>query len=117
MTYRSSQGQVIPKARPADMRAYRFWFDRTLAKWCVGPAEGSDIQVLITDEPLRLCEVDVQCHPDGTMTCFAELLADGTTLRFANVGRTGHCRHATLRLLREYEQHVMIPLMGGTGSA
>ena len=76
MTDHTQQGQPIPRSRPSDAHAYRFWFDRGLAKWCISPAEGTSLQVLMVDE-LRLCEVDVQCHSNGTATCTAELLADG----------------------------------------
>ena len=66
-------------------------------------------------DELSTCELDVTCHPDGTMTCEAEFLADGATLRIAEHGQGAACKKATLRLYRTYDQVVHIPVMGAAG--
>ena len=93
------------------MHPYRYWFDRNLSKWCIAPADDkSGTKCLVVDE-LKTCELDSLHHPDGTITCRAELLADGSTMRFDTNGTMGSCRHATLRLLRIYDTQVVVPVM------
>ena len=111
MEHRTKQGQVVPRAKPADMRPYRFGFNTTHGKWWVSLAEGSDTQMILCDE-LQTCELDTVCHPDGTQTCLAEMLADGATMRFDAAGHAGSCRKITLRLLRIFDQSVLVPVTG-----
>ena len=101
----------MPRAKPGDMRAYRFGFNSNIGKWWVGPAEGSESQIIVCDE-LTLCELDVTCHPNGSMTCLAEMIADGRTFRFSDTGVAGTGRKIMLRLLREFDQTVNVPLTG-----
>ena len=111
MTTHTRQGQPVPRAKPADMRDYRFYFNSNVGKWCIEPAAGGGTEVLMCDE-LNWNELDVQGHPDGTMSCTAELIADGHTLRLDPGGHAAVCKRATLRLLRVYDQMIHIPVVG-----
>ena len=113
--HRTKQGQHVPRAKPGDMRPYRFWFNRDIRKWCVSPAEGAETQVIMADE-FQTCELDAVGHPDGTFTCLAELMTDGATTRFSGTGHAATCRKITLRLLREYDQVVHVPVTGRAGA-
>ena len=110
MAYRTKQGQIVPRAQPCSMADYRFGHDRTTGKWWVSPAARSAGQIVVADEPPKLCEVDVQCHPDGTMTCMAELVVDGATMTPTQTA--AKCRSFTLRLLRAYDTSILMDNLG-----
>ncbi len=109
MEHRTKQGHVVPRARPADMRAYRFGFNNNLRKWWVAPAEGTSTQMILCDE-LQTCELGTQSHPDGTFTCLAQLNADGKTYRISDTGGSATCMKITLRLHRSFDQVVHVPV-------
>lgn len=111
----TKQGTHIPRARPQS--AHRFWFDRNVGKWCVSAITGGAPGAVLMVDDLQLCEVDVKAHPDGTMTCEAELLADGKTFRPTQLGGAT-ARRATLRLCRSYDTVLHVPLVaaGGMGT-
>ncbi len=111
--FRTRQGQHVPRAKPGDMRKYKFWFDHNLGKWCVEP-DGIPGQMLIVDE-LKLCEIDAQ-NNGRVFHCLAELLADGSTLRLPDASGVATCRRATLRLFRIYDQMVHVPVVAEAGS-
>lgn len=106
--FRTRQGLHVPRARPSDMRPYKFWFDTNLLKWHVAP-DGMPGGILQVDE-LRLCEVDVETN-GRVMHCKAELLADGATLRLPDKSGVTTSKRAVLRLLRIYDQMVNIPVV------
>jgi hypothetical protein len=110
MTYRTKQGQVVPKAQPCSMADYRFGFERLTGKWWVTPAKRKTGQVIVAEEAPKLCEVDVQCHPDGTMTCTAELVVDGSTV--VPNSPSAACRSFTLRLMRVYDVSIHMDAVG-----
>ncbi len=110
--YRTRQGQHVPRAKPGEMRPYKFWFDQNLLKWCIQP-DGIPGQMLMVEE-LKLCEIDAQ-NNGRFMHCLAELLADGSTLRLPDASGVATAKRATLRLLRIYDQMVHMPVVGTAG--
>jgi len=110
-THHTRAGSAVPRAKVDECVDWKFWYDQNTSMWCIQRRDNVGGVCMVPT--LRLEELDIQS--DGRfLVCRAELLVDGRTMKQSPTAVTS--KHATLRMLRVYDQVLHVSPVSLSGS-